>query len=599
MKSIWQLYQKLLKALPSEARRFLIGYSASLGMLSILDAAALALLAITIGPIVNGTDLSLPILGEVTGAGLIALLGAVCLLIVLKGLVAVALLWRATRRFAGYELELGARLFRSYLGASWTERLKKNSSDLVRLLDGSVSLAVNAFLLPGSTLLGEALSFVTVIAVLAVAQPVIAVIALAYLGLLGAFLYFWVTRRSRQAGAVNLRYSLSSSRLITEMIGALKEVTLRNKLDEVSEVVRENRRHATRARSNAIFLGQVPRYVLESGLVGGFVIVGIAGFLMDGIAGATTAVALFALAGFRIAPSVVRFQSILSQMTVATPHAEAVLEEIRSSEAGVSHLADRPALPLPDEPATLTLNRVGFRYAPDLPEVIRDVDVEIRFGSSVAFVGSSGAGKSTIIDLILGLIEPTAGDIAIDGTSLSDVTTAWRGRVGYVPQEVSLFDATIAQNVALSWRGGIDEDRVIDSLKRAQLLDFVMGRDGGIHARVGERGLSLSGGQRQRLGIARALYSDPLVLVMDEATSALDTATEAAVSASIRALHGSLTVITVAHRLATVLDADRIFFMRNGLVAAQGTFDELVAVEPEFANQARLAGLTGDATDGR
>jgi ABC-type multidrug transport system fused ATPase/permease subunit len=165
-----------------------------------------------------------------------------------------------------------------------------------------------------------------------------------------------------------------------------------------------------------------------------------------------------------------------------------------------------------------------------------------------------------------------------------------------VPQDVALFDASIAQNVALSWTEDLDRELVIESLRQAQLLGIVEAREGGIDAPVGERGLSLSGGQRQRLGIARALYARPLVLVMDEATSALDTATEAAVGKAIRKLHGKITLISVAHRLATIRDADRIYFMSEGRVAASGTFDELVAAVPEFALQAALAGLVDPPT---
>ncbi|MGA7205506.1 MAG: ABC transporter ATP-binding protein, partial [Specibacter sp.] len=186
---------------------------------------------------------------------------------------------------------------------------------------------------------------------------------------------------------------------------------------------------------------------------------------------------------------------------------------------------------------------------------------------------------------------PTGGVASIGGTPLGAMATDWRSRVGYVPQEVAIFDATVAQNVALTWTEDFDRDTVKKSLEKAQMLDVVENREGGIDRRVGERGLSLSGGQRQRLGIARALYADPLVLVMDEATSALDSATEAAISQSIQDLHGKVTVVLVAHRLSTIRHADTIFFLADGEVRASGTFDELIEAVPDFAHQADLAGL--------
>jgi ATP-binding cassette subfamily C protein len=271
-----------------------------------------------------------------------------------------------------------------------------------------------------------------------------------------------------------------------------------------------------------------------------------------------------------------------------------VLGEIHRSEYATSIADADQQNPIPENPEHLEFIAVGFRYAPASPEAVSDVDLRIPFGSTVAFVGSSGAGKSTMIDLLLGLMEPTSGKVAVDGIPLTSLRDAWRDRVGYVPQDVSLFDATIAQNVALTWSNDYDPERVRRALGLAQMLETVEARPGGIDARVGERGLALSGGQRQRLGIARALYAEPLVLVMDEATSALDTTTEAAVTDAIRHLRGSMTIITVAHRLSTVKESDIIFFMRDGRVADQGTFSELVARVPDFALQAKLAGLSDD-----
>jgi ATP-binding cassette subfamily C protein len=246
-----------------------------------------------------------------------------------------------------------------------------------------------------------------------------------------------------------------------------------------------------------------------------------------------------------------------------------------------------------ESPKALTLEGVGFRYPGADQWAVRGVSLSIPFGSTAAIVGASGSGKSTLIDLLLGLIEPEEGVIAIDDTPLTDLTRWWRARVGYVPQEVSLFDASIAQNVALSWSNDVDRDRVIAALEQAQLLPTIEARFGGIDGGIGERGLSLSGGQRQRLGIARALYSEPLVLVLDEATSALDTVTEASVTEAITGLKGRVTTVTVAHRLATIQHSDQIFFMSDGVLADRGTFDELVASNSEFARQASLAGLTG------
>jgi len=593
MRAFVTLFRDLLGVLPPRASRFIVGYAVALAALAVLDAVSLALLALVISPLVSDSAVTIPVIGPVEGVGLVLVIGIVCVLVLAKGFCSVLLLWIATRRFATFELAIGARLFDSYVESSWVERLRRNSADLVRLVDGSIAVTVSAVLLPGAGLVGELVTFLTVVVVLAIAQPLVAAIALVYLGLIGALLFFWVTRKARQAGRVNLRYSLRVSRLITEMVGALKEITLRGKTAEVAAVVRENRVHTSRARSNTQFLAQVPRYVLETAIIGGFVLVGVAGYLTGGLTAALTAVALFSLAGFRMAPSLIRFQNVVSLITTNTPQARRVIDEIRRSERSSAERRSRPVRELATDPRELEFRDVAFRYSPDAPPAVDGVSLTIPFGATVAFVGASGAGKSTVVDLLLGLIEPTAGYVGIDGVPLTDLTASWRSRVAYVPQDVALFDSTVAQNVALTWRDDVDRERVEHALEQAQVLDVVRARAGGVDGVIGERGLALSGGQRQRIGIARALYTDPLVLVMDEATSALDTATEAAVSEAIRRLRGKVTIVTVAHRLSTVMHADRIFFLSGGRLAAQGTFAELVATVPEFAEQAGLAGLTG------
>ena len=592
MKSVIRSLRSILAVLPVAAKRFLASYSVALGLLSILDAAALGLLALIIAPLVSNSTVRLPLIGEVGSVGLLILLGIVCLLIVIKGALTLLLTWVATRRFAAFELDIGNQLLDSYLTSPWVVRLGRNSSDLIRIADIGIANTIAGFILPVATLPGEALTFLLLLLVLAIAQPAIAAIALIYLGLVGVVLFFWISRRAQEAGRVSLRSSLRVSRLIAEMVGALKEITLRNKTDEVAGVVRETRIQTARARANLQFLASVPRVVLDSALIGGFVLVGFAGYVMGGIPATVTAISLFALAGFRMVPSLQRFQNILTTVTANAPHVDVVVDDIRAAAVATpeSRHVDRATPSV--EPVSLELDSVTFTYPNGQDPAVREVTLSIPFGSTAAIVGASGSGKSTLVDLILGLVSPSSGRITIDGTPIDELTNWWRARVGYVPQEVSLFDASVAQNVALSWSNDVDRERVTAALKQAQLLDTIETRFGGIDGGIGERGLSLSGGQRQRLGIARALYTRPLVLVLDEATSALDTSTEATVTEAIKALRGTVTTVTVAHRLATIQHSDRIFFMSGGRVVAQGSFDELVASAPEFARQAALAGLT-------
>lgn len=593
MKLVSKTFRELMAWLPDDARTYFIKYIVVSCLLAVLDIAAIMLLALSLAPMIAGTDINLPVVGTIGQDAYVWLIGAVALLILVKSALALGQQWFATRRFASFELEIGRQLFNSYIKAPWTYRLGRNTAQIVRIADVGIANTISGFLLPIVQLPALVVSFVLIVVIIVVAQPLTAVITIVYLGGIMALLYWVVASRSVQAGRVSRDYSFKVAALMTEMMQALKEITLRNKAGEVADVVQHNRSFSTRARANMNFLGSLPSFVLNAALVGGFVLVGGLGYLIGGMQEALASVALFAVAGFRLVPSLTGFQSIVTTTTANVPHVQAVIFDLKSSEMYLSVAENLGKEPIEGMPRMLELRDVSFGYPghEDTP-ALHGIDLSIPFGSSLALVGSSGAGKSTLVDVLLGLLVPQEGTIRLDDRDLNDVLAAWRTRVGYVPQDVSLFDGTIAQNVALAWDDHeIDFDRVRTSLERAQLWDVIEQREGQMRGRIGERGMSLSGGQRQRLGIARALYSDPLVLVLDEATSALDTKTESKVTQAIRSLKGEVTIVSVAHRLSTIRDSDMVCFMQDGTIADRGTFDELVERVPNFAEQAQLAGL--------
>lgn len=592
MRSIWNTLNELFTVLPKGAKTFYIWYSVLTGLLALLDSAALALIVVVTAPLATGRGMELPVIGEVPQSATPLIVIVICALFVLKGVFALVLHRRATRRFARYELEVGDRLFSSYIHSSWERRAALSTAEVTRIVDLSMMNTNLGFLLQLSMVPANATTFLLTILVLVIAQPVTALIALVYLLLIAFIMMRVVSRAAKRAGDTNRDLAYRIATTMTEMVEALKEVTLRGKLDEISRVVSKNRIIATDARADMAYLSQVPKYAFETALIGGVLLVGGVAYFMGGLGGATVAIGLFAVTGFRVIPALNGVQSCISSAAANEAYARDVIRELersRSDEEAESEIAD--LRPFPESPRQLELRDISFRYSDTDTDVLDGISLTIPIGSSLAIVGPSGAGKSTLIDILLGLSMPTGGGLFIDDAPLPEVLGQWRRRVGYVPQHVALFDGSIAQNVALTWEENYDLAEVQRALERAHLSSLAE-RQGGLLARIGERGDAISGGQQQRLGIARALYSDPLVMVMDEATSSLDTATENRVTQSMRELQGEVTFITVAHRLATIREYDQICYLDRGRILGRGTFEEVVAQVPDFAIQARLAGLT-------
>lgn len=595
MKQLWPVLRALVPLLPKGAQRYFIWYMVVTTLITALDVVAMSLLAVMIGPALTGSPVKLPIIGEVPAESLPLIGLGACALIIAKSALTVTVHWLATRRFAQYELEIGDRMFKAYINSSWEERSKRSVAEITRIADAGIANTMAGFLLPLMRVPSSIFTFVLIIGVLFIADPVTSIIALLYLTAVALVVHFVITRRALEAAQVNLDFSYRVAILMTEMLDALKELSLRNRLSDVADLVTANRRRSVRARANGSFLSVVPGFAFESALIGGVILIGTVAFAQSGLSGALSSVALFAATGFRLIPALNGVQGGLVQGVASIPSARDVINDLTAAEADMK-TSQTPAdtSELAATPRELRLDDVRFHYPNTTEDVIRGMSLTIPLGSSLGIVGPSGAGKSTLIDLLLGLSQASSGEITIDGAPLRSVLRQWRGRVGYVPQKVALFDGTIAQNVALTWTDEVDEERVLRALERAQLGTLVRSRAGGIHERIGERGVSLSGGQQQRLGIARALYTDPLVLVLDEATSSLDTKTEDEVTKSIRSLQGQVTLISVAHRLSTIKDYDRVCYLDDGVIAASGSFQEVATSLPAFAEQVLLAGLARD-----
>ena len=336
------------------------------------------------------------------------------------------------------------------------------------------------------------------------------------------------------------------------------------------------------------------KYYIEILMVFGSFSVGLLQFTRFDLTQAIMSLTLFLASASRIAPALLRLQQgnfvITSNVAIAAPTFK-LIEDLNSTNR--ENVVDERENETGDTfSPSVELKNVTFKYINESFFGLEDISFKVEPGMSIAIVGSSGAGKSTLLDIVLGVLEPTNGVVKISGVSPKEAFCLWPGQTAYIPQDIYLANLTIRENIAFGVPSdSIDESRLSYAIENSYLNDFIDGLPLGVDSVVGENGTLISGGQKQRLGIARALYTLPNLLVLDEATSALDSETEAIITQSLKNLKGKVTTITVAHRLSTVRDADNLIYLRNGRIAAIGTFNEVREKVPEFGLQAGLMGL--------
>ena len=427
-----------------------------------------------------------------------------------------------------------------------------------------------------------------------VVDPTIAACTFILFSSLVYALYRLLHVRVRTLGSKDADFTIKANQKIIEVLTAYRESVVRNRRVYYAKEIGEIGMQKANISAELAFMPGVSKYVIETTVILGALILGSIQFLMNDAVHAIATLSIFLAAGSRIAPAVLRLQQgalqIKGSLGSAGPTLD-LLEELGSSYEleEISDEIDREHQGFHSE---INIRNVSFSYPTKNVPAISNINLSIPPGSTVALVGSSGAGKTTLVDVILGVLSPDEGEIKISGKSPLVAIARHPGALSYVPQDVTISSGTIRQNVAQGYPEKLINDSFVwESLKLAQLEDFVNTLPEGLNTLTGERGTGMSGGQRQRLGIARALYTNPRLLVLDEATSSLDGQTEKYISDSINSLHGRVTVVMIAHRLSTARNADFVIYMHQGSIIANGTFDEVRKQVPEFDNQARLMGL--------
>ncbi len=469
---------------------------------------------------------------------------------------------------------ISRRLIRGYLAMPYAWHLQRNSSELIRTSYDSVDRVAAYVLLPAVVMFSEGLVVVALLLVLLSTAPLATLLAVAVLGPVLLVLARFVRPRLGQLGEETQSLVQQTLKDLQQAFEGAREITLLGKQAVFEGRLAETRGRLATATYRRAALVEVPRYSIETaGML--FILI----FLTIGLHRATpggqplAVLGLFAYAVLRLMPSVNRGLAYSNLLKFGG----AALEQVH---ADLKLVSGQPALREGSHPrplrSTLSLDEVSFRYPAGDADVLSELSLTIRAGESLGIVGPTGGGKSTLVDVVLGLLSPTSGRIVLDSTDLGDDLPGWQETIASVPQMTFLLDDTLRANIAFGIPDdAVDEEALDEAVQLSQLSGVVADLPRGLATGVGERGIRLSGGQRQRVAIARALYRRASVLVFDEGTSALDTLTEADLVADIERLKGSRTVITVAHRLSTVRKCDRIVVLDRGRIQAVGTFEEL------------------------
>jgi ABC-type multidrug transport system fused ATPase/permease subunit len=470
----------------------------------------------------------------------------------------------------------------------------RSQQTIVNSLTSGVSVVMLGVVGATVTIISDGILLVLLSVGLFIVDPVVASLTMVGFGIIGFSLYRLLHQRTRQLGVDSTALNIQSFEQVIEVLSSYREAVVRNRRDYYSRKIYTTRKSLADINAEIAFIPSISKYVIESSVVIGMLLLGAVQFALQDARYAVGILAVFMAASARIAPAVLRVQTALLQIKGSIGTASGTLqliEEIGLAEIPLE-IKQMNHFEYPGFNAEIEILDLKFSYPGSATDVISGIDLKIAKGQSVAIVGSSGAGKTTFVDLILGVLNPKKGSVKISGLAPSDVTKLWPGAISYIPQDVLVVNSTIRENVVLGYDSSlVGDSEVWEALRIAQLDEFVMTLTDGLDSYVGDRGTMLSGGQRQRLGIARAMFSKPVLLVMDEATSALDGKTESELSEAISLLKGHVTVILIAHRLSTIRNVDTVVYLEGGRVIAEGSFSEVKTLVPSFHDQAKLMGL--------
>lgn len=583
-------------------------------LLALLDLAGvllLGLVAASAAGAATGTPLNVSgivILEDLlpTGTNAIMVMAFIAaLLLVSKSVISLFLTRRIFRFIATRQGMIAGSIAERLLNRPLIELQARSSQETTAALTTGIT-AVTIGILGPSIVIGAEIALVFTMGVgLIFVDPVVALFTVVFFGAITLLLQRVLGNWAQELGSSSTKAEIGSMESIQNALLTYREVTVAGRRRLFLSRFQDLRWEAARIQADTYILYQVGKYVFEISLiVGGGLLVLLMTITRD-VTSAIAIITVFLASSSRIFPSLMRMQTSLAKIRESTGAAQYSYKLVAAIEDAERNYLP-PAIPettpqdfnaaihtgYPGFLANIECTNVSLVYPMTSQPALDKVSLSISAGQSVALVGSTGAGKSTLADVILGVLFPSSGNIEISGLRPLEVVGKWPGAMAYVPQEVKVLSGTVRQNVALGLPPDeIDDTLVWEALERAQLADFLRQDRLGIETEVGENGVQLSGGQRQRLGIARGLYSRPRLIVLDEATSALDAETEKVITETLDSLAGQVTLIVIAHRLATVRNCNQVIYLREGELLSGGTFEHVRSTVPDFDAQARILGL--------
>jgi ABC-type bacteriocin/lantibiotic exporter with double-glycine peptidase domain len=533
--------------------------------------------------ILNTMLQALRIFGVENDQQFIFALGILVFILLISSLAFKAITTYALVRFSQMrEHSISKRLVEGYLHQPYSWFLSRHSAELGKTILSEVEQVVGAGLRPMFDLIAKGMVSIALIVLLIVADPKLTLIVSFFFGGAYAFIFYFIKKYLKRIADERLKSNQLRFEIVSEAFNAVKEV----KIGGLEQTYIKNFTYPSqifaKTHAAAQVIGQLPKFILEAIAFGGILLIIL--YIMaqtGGFNNALPIVSLYVFAGYRLLPSLQQIYVAVTQLTFIRPALDKLYEEFKN----LKKYNDNEDLDTLSLNKSIILNNISYNYPNSSRTALKDISLSIPAKSSVGIVGATGSGKTTTIDIILGLLQSQKGTLEIDGKIITEQNSrSWQRSIGYVPQHIYLSDDTVDANIAF----GVDPKDIIQedvekASKIANLHEFITNElPKQYQTTIGARGVRLSGGQRQRIGIARALYHNPQVLVLDEATSALDNQTEKAVMNEVNNLNKDITIIIVAHRLSTVKKCDQIYFLKNGQLENQGTFEELIKVNEDF-----------------